>query len=916
MNHPVNAANDNQNRNIFPDDELLIIDDDGEEPSDADTWKVLIVDDAMDVHTATQLALEDFRWQGKMLTLLSAYSGEEAIRLMANHPDTAFMLLDVVMETNDAGLKVVKYVREILNNPWVRIVLRTGQPGEAPEESVIVNYDINDYKTKLELTQQKLITTTIAALRSYQDIIALAHSREALTQLNTQLQTLNHELDEKVARRTQELTVKNQQLEQEIERRRQSELALQESLEREQTMALILEKMRQRLDIPSILEITTTQIQTIIPCDRVTVYQFDTNWGGSFVCETVAEGFEPWMSQNQPTTWINDCLQQTQGGRFAQGEALVVDDIDSENYHPCYRQALEQSKIKAYAIAPILTSDKLWGLLAVYHHLAPHPWQPEEIRLLSQLGNSMGIVIQQAELFAQIQQQSIQLQRAKEIADAANQAKSEFLAAMSHDIRTPMNAVLGFCDLLQDLVTTEQEQSYVNAINSAGQTLLVLINDILDLSKIEAGKLTLNPEPIDLWQVIREIQLFFEQQATQKGIALIIDIDSNVPQGIIIDEVRLRQILFNLVSNGIKFTRQGYVKIEVKVGSQCFSASGSLVPTTNSITNLEIIVEDTGIGIDPEAQTVIFKPFVQSQGQSYRQYGGTGLGLAITHKLTHLLEGTIELTSEPGKGSRFRLRFANIPVISPPNMTQANKEKIEEDLNQFVPARILVIDDVQSNLDLIESYFATTQHDLLLASTGKQGIELAQQHHPDLILLDLRMPGMSGEEVAYSLKQQELTQDIPIIVITASVYHNEQDPLNTWYQGFLRKPISRRELVAALKQILPPQEGLTSQYEAVPETVSESQPEMRCPPERLPELLACLQQEEEGKWQEVRTKMKRREVQAFAERLQSLAMDYQCSELLQYVTRLDRQLKAFDWDQLPHTIEQFVEMRKRLIVDN
>lgn len=910
MNNQFISTGNNPQLEGLPDDELWIVDDDGAINPEGETWKVLIVDDEMDVHTATQLALEDFRWQGKALTLLSAYSGEEAIRLIANHPDTAFILLDVVMETPDAGLKVVEYVRNVLKNLQVRIILRTGQPGEAPEESIIVDYDINDYKTKLELTQQKLITMTITALRAYQDILALTQSREQLAQLNHQLEALNQNLDEQVVQRTEELTVKNQQLQQEIERRRQSEAQLQQSLEREQAMAHILDKMRKCLQIDSILEIISEQIQLIIPCDRVAVYQFSPDWGGCFVCEAVTEGFESFVNQGEGAkSWIDECLQQTQGGRFSQGEPLVVDDVNAENYSPCYHEALKQYQIQAYAIAPIFTSDQLWGLLAVYHHTQTYHWQPEDIRLLVQIANSMGIALQQAELFSQIKEQSIQLQRAKDIADAANRAKSEFLANMSHDIRTPMNAILGFCDLLQELVTEERQRTYVKAISSAGKTLLVLINDILDLSKIEAGKLTLNPEPVNLQRVLTEIQQFFNQEVTAKGITILLEIDPNVPQGIVIDEVRLRQILFNLVSNGIKFTQQGYVKIEVKAEpiEPCLSP---ISDAQSSRTHLEIRIVDTGIGIKPEAQQTIFKPFVQSQGQSYRQYGGTGLGLAITHKLTQLLGGTIELTSELGKGSSFRLILPDVEttVVKTLSLETTN---IDDDLDQFVPAKILVIDDVQSNLDLIQSYFAKTQHHLLLAHSGEEGIDLAQNHHPNLILLDLRMPGMSGEEVAYSLKQNESTKEITIVVVTAFAYPVEQERLNVWCQGFLRKPVSRSQLVDAFQRILPKKETFDPEDRDQSNDIS-AEKNLRCSLPRIPELLRCLEQEKNTVWEEIQRKMKRRDIHRLTERLQGLAVEYECSELLKYAKTLDAQLKAFDWNQLPETIEQFPDVIKQL----
>jgi PAS domain S-box-containing protein len=385
------------------------------------------------------------------------------------------------------------------------------------------------------------------------------------------------------------------------------------------------------------------------------------------------------------------------------------------------------------------------------------------------------------------------LQTATQAAEAASRAKSLFLAKVSHEIRTPLTTIVGFGELLEDAGLTSEHRKYLAAINAASNTLSLLINDILDLSKIDAGELVIRQEDVRLRSLIDTLAKGQEQQIAKQNLSLNVNIDADVPDLLVGDPLRIQQILLNLLGNAIKFTEQGAISIDVSVVEE-----GALRVL------LDISVIDTGIGIAADLHEQIFQPFVQAFDANSHQYSGSGLGLSISRSLAGLMGGTVELESQEGSGSTFHLLLPLQKKIG--DISEKPLPGIEP-ISGSVPAlNILLAEDNQINIQFIKTVLENLGHRVMTAENGKVALDHLNTNVFDLVLMDIQMPVINGIDALKTLRELEQSNGNHLTVIALTAYAlmgDREKYLKMGFDGYLRKPFTIRELVNELVRVVP-----------------------------------------------------------------------------------------------------------------
>lgn len=486
------------------------------------------------------------------------------------------------------------------------------------------------------------------------------------------------------------------------------------------------------------------------------------------------------------------------------------------------------------------------------------------------------------------------LLKARHEAEMANIAKSEFLANVSHEIRTPMNAIIGFSEILMGKITEPKYREHLKTILNSGHTLLTLINDILDLSKIEAGKLEVEFEAIHYKSVIQEIEQVFLPKVQSKEISFEIMNSPLMPEYIYMDEIRFHQILFNLVGNAIKFTHKGFVRLETKVAA-----------TNNDNTiNLIIEIEDTGIGISKNQLETIFEAFTQQSGQSNRQYEGTGLGLAITKRLIEKMDGTIKVESQVGKGSLFSIYFNNIQRAEIKPLHEKNIEKNDHEIF-FAPATILIVDDIDFNIQVLRHMLDFENLSFLVASSGEAALEILEIENPDLIFMDIRMPGISGISTTEIIKNNEKRKHIPIIAFTASVMQSQLEQITNIFDGFLQKPVSKKALIQLVKNHLNFSYSPVITIEKPIEVLSKN--DQKCI-DNIDGLLQIIDEKIYAEWLNISGNLVIFEIEEFCDHIDEILKLNRCDLLAKYSFTLRDNLQSFDVELIENTLKEFEEI--------
>jgi PAS domain S-box-containing protein len=666
-------------------------------------WKVLLVDDEPDVHAVLRLAAQDIVVDERGLQLLDAQSAQEAKTYLANHPDIALILLDVVMESESAGLDLVRYIRDELGNTTIQIVLITGQPGYSPQREVITKYKIDGYRLKSELSTDKIFVAVCAALRTHQALTELKAHRDHLENL--------------VADRTASLHESNRQL-------------------------------------------TDTQ----------------------FAMDRAGIGIH-WVSANSGKfLYVNSYAATLLGYTVDEMLSMGVPDIDIHFEGKNFGDAAKD--LLTLGTATIESTQRHKDGRQI----------PVEVTFYFQPGENQteGRIISFITEISQRKEAEHALRGAKDAAESANQAKSAFLAKMSHEILTPINGILGMTHLLAQNSLSNKQVEQLDKIHRSGLRLLHIVNNLLDLSNIEAKKLTLDVRNFSVSELKESIESALSERALDTQLSINISL-SPLPVYLRGDDRRLRQILLNYLDNAVKFTERGSISLNARIDDE-----------TSDDLLIRFEVRDTGIGMTHEQQASLFQNFEQIDNSSSRKYSGTGVGLAINKMLAELMGGTVGVSSQENEGSTFwltvRLARGHTPLES---MAQSGMSAEDTLKKAYHGTRLLLAEDDPTNQAVAMGLLQDAGFNIDLAVDGKQAVTMSENGNYALILMDMQMPGMDGVEATCQIRARA-SGNIPIIAMTANTYADDKARcFAAGMNDFIAKPINPSIVFSTLLKWLP-----------------------------------------------------------------------------------------------------------------
>ncbi|MCP4146689.1 MAG: response regulator [bacterium] len=487
--------------------------------------------------------------------------------------------------------------------------------------------------------------------------------------------------------------------------------------------------------------------------------------------------------------------------------------------------------------------------------------------------------------------------------------RSEFLAVLNLEFSAPLNSVVGFSELLDTETANERGKEYIAAINSGANTLKGQMEDILDLSRIESGKLELQYSSVNPIAILKDIRAVFTQQVACKKLDFLVEIGPNLQERLELDKYRIFRVLYNLVTNAVKYTEKGYIKLSIN----------RRFPDKNEVPmELVFSVKDTGIGMGKEKVVHIFDDSAQTKnGEKFPGFGDAGFALSLSRRLVELMGGKMYVESEPGKGSTFYIKLKNIEISPYKDETKAGPV-LDIDAIDFERATILVADNVKFNRDLLRYLLEFTDITILEAKNVKALVDAAMSSKPDLILVDMEMPGMDRYEAIKKLRNNESSQSVPIIAVTASALEKSAKIIaESGCDGFLKKPISRIALLEEVRRFLPHSTSDPSSRKGALRKKEKAYfvdvitPELRAV---LPELVELLESSFVDKWNTVCQTFDFNEIVLLARQVEQVGKKYKLQVLKDWSTKLQEQAKAFDMERLPATLDYFLKIIEKLII--
>ena len=633
--------------------------------------------------------------------------------------------------------------------------------------------------------------------------------------------------------------------------------ALQQQLAQERLLNQVTTQIRQTLELPVILSKAVSRVREFLDVDRLLIYQFEkipAPLDGKLSKQILTEVSASGEVKENPQSFlylghvsyealasdaISSVLNFSEGAecfidgvidteKYRKGLALCVADVEiTYSSHPCFLELMRRAEVRAKLLVPIVVQDELWGLL-IAHQCSVREWEESKITFLRQIAEHLAIAIYQAELYAEVQQQKRTseqrvIERTRELRDAlvaaqsASLAKSEFLAAMSHELRTPLTCVIGISDTLlrwsygkvgAKEVPIQKQRQYLQTIRDSGDHLLELINDILDLSQVEAGKAVLKISEFSISKLASQSLHALKEKAAAKGVELIQE--QRVKQEcdrFTADPRRLRQILFNLLGNAIKFTPEGgRVILRVWVTEDKNQTPAVRQPGTAPAGSTAVFqIKDTGIGIPEDQRSLLFQKFQQLDSPYRREYGGTGLGLALTKQLVELHGGAIEVNSTVDVGSTFTV-FIPIQTQSKDESTKFKYEKSNSSLplhSSSLRGSIVLVEEDEETAMLICDILTAAGLQVVWMIEGSAAVEQIELLQPNAVIVDMRLPGMNGCEIIQQLRQKSATENIKILALSSKEIPAERISFVTaGANDCLAKPIHPQQLLDKILSLM------------------------------------------------------------------------------------------------------------------